>query len=132
MTLASMTGFARSEGAGAGPMAWSWAWELRSVNGRGLELRFRLPGGFDALEPGLRERAGRQAALRAGEMHEREVARAAAEVGDQHGCVTRQALCKIEGGGNRLVDMMEGREAELRKGGLVACSGLYNFDLSCG
>ena len=52
-----MTGFARSEGTGA---AWSWAWELRSVNGRGLELRMRLPGGFDALEPALRELAGKK------------------------------------------------------------------------
>lgn len=50
--LASMTGFARSEGAVDGL---AWAWELRSVNGRGLELRFRLPTGFDALEPMLRE-----------------------------------------------------------------------------
>jgi uncharacterized protein (TIGR00255 family) len=53
--LASMTGFARSEGVVEGL---SWAWELRSVNGRGLELRFRLPSGFDALEPALREAAG--------------------------------------------------------------------------
>ena len=60
MTLASMTGFARSDGAGTGTVAWSWAWELRSVNGRGLELRFRLPGGFDPLEPALRELAGRK------------------------------------------------------------------------
>lgn len=60
MSLASMTGFARSEGAGAAPVAWSWAWELRSVNGRGLELRLRLPGGFDALEPALREMAGKR------------------------------------------------------------------------
>ena len=60
MTLASMTGFARSEGAGTTPSPWSWAWELRSVNGRGLELRFRLPGGFDALEPALRELAGKR------------------------------------------------------------------------
>jgi uncharacterized protein (TIGR00255 family) len=60
MSLASMTGFARSEGASATPPAWSWAWELRSVNGRGLELRLRLPGGFDALEPALRELAGKQ------------------------------------------------------------------------
>ncbi len=60
MTLASMTGFARSEGAGTTPVNWSWAWELRSVNGRGLELRFRLPGGFDALEPALRELAGKR------------------------------------------------------------------------
>jgi len=57
MTLASMTGFARSEGA---PPGYGWAWELRSVNGRGLELRFRLPGGFDALEPALRELAGKR------------------------------------------------------------------------
>jgi hypothetical protein len=34
MTLASMTGFARSEGTGASPTAWTWAWELRSVNGQ--------------------------------------------------------------------------------------------------
>jgi uncharacterized protein (TIGR00255 family) len=52
----SMTGFARSEGSAEG---YAWAWELRSVNGRGLDLRFRLPGGTDALEPGLREAAGR-------------------------------------------------------------------------
>ncbi len=54
--LASMTGFARSEGGVEGV---AWAWELRSVNGRGLELRFRLPSGFDTLEPGLREAAAK-------------------------------------------------------------------------
>ena len=52
--LASMTGFARSEGATGGV---AWSWELRSVNGRGLDLRFRLPPGFDTLEPTLREAA---------------------------------------------------------------------------
>ena len=55
--LASMTGFARAEGVADGL---AWAWELRSVNGRGLELRFRLPPGLDALEPTLREAAGHQ------------------------------------------------------------------------
>jgi uncharacterized protein (TIGR00255 family) len=59
--LASMTGFARTEGNAAGL---TWAWELRSVNGRGLDLRFRLPPGWDALEPALREAAGK--ALRRG------------------------------------------------------------------
>jgi uncharacterized protein (TIGR00255 family) len=54
--LASMTGFARSAGAVGG---FAWAWELRSVNGRGLDLRFRLAPGFDALEPLLREAAGK-------------------------------------------------------------------------
>jgi uncharacterized protein (TIGR00255 family) len=52
--LASMTGFARTEGVTDGL---AWAWELRSVNGRGLELRFRLPPGLDAMEPALRESA---------------------------------------------------------------------------
>jgi len=51
-----MTGFARAEGSAAGL---AWVWELRSVNGRGLDLRFRLPAGWDALEPGLREAAGK-------------------------------------------------------------------------
>jgi uncharacterized protein (TIGR00255 family) len=55
-TLASMTGFARTEGIIAGL---TWAWELRSVNGRGLDLRFRLPSGWDALEGGFREAAGK-------------------------------------------------------------------------
>jgi uncharacterized protein (TIGR00255 family) len=60
-TVASMTGFARAEGAGAGLV---WVWELRSLNGRGLDLRFRLPAGWDALEPSLREAVGK--ALRRG------------------------------------------------------------------
>jgi uncharacterized protein (TIGR00255 family) len=55
--LASMTGFARTEG---GMDGLGWAWELRSVNGRGLDLRFRLPAGWDSLEPVLREAAGKK------------------------------------------------------------------------
>jgi uncharacterized protein (TIGR00255 family) len=54
--LASMTGFARSAGTVEGL---AWAWELRSVNGRGLDLRLRLPQGFDALESALREETGK-------------------------------------------------------------------------
>jgi uncharacterized protein (TIGR00255 family) len=49
-----MTGYARGEGA-HGP--WRWIWEARSVNGRGLELRFRLPPGFDFVEADLRRAA---------------------------------------------------------------------------
>ena len=51
--LASMTGFARDSG--TLPDGGSFVWELRSVNGRGLDLRLRLPAGLDALEPALRE-----------------------------------------------------------------------------
>ncbi len=49
-----MTGFARIDGAHE---RWRWTWELKSVNGRGLELRCRLPQTFDSLEPDLRKTA---------------------------------------------------------------------------
>ena len=47
MALSSMTGFARGHGV-CGPYA--WAWEIKSVNGKGLDLRLRLPPGWDAIE----------------------------------------------------------------------------------
>lgn len=55
--LSSMTGFAREEGA---LEALRWIWEIKSVNGRGLELRFRMPSGFEELELALRKRAATQ------------------------------------------------------------------------
>jgi uncharacterized protein (TIGR00255 family) len=45
--LASMTGFARAQGE-AGSAA--FIWELRSVNGRGLDIKLRFPSGLEALE----------------------------------------------------------------------------------
>jgi len=45
--ISGMTGFGRAEGAGHG---WTWSVEARSVNGRNLEVRFRGPTGFDALD----------------------------------------------------------------------------------
>ena len=51
MSLQSMTGFARSEGTSGRTR---WAWELRSVNGKGLDLRLRLPGGLERLEVPVR------------------------------------------------------------------------------
>lgn len=49
-----MTGFARAEGEHAGQR---WIWELKSVNGRGLDLKVRTPPGFDGIEPALRAAA---------------------------------------------------------------------------
>lgn len=46
-----MTGFARTDG------TWQdcvWSWELKSVNSRGLDVRLRLPNGFDAIERAVR------------------------------------------------------------------------------
>lgn len=53
MTIASMTGFARADGASAGL---SWYWEVRSVNARGLDIRTRVAAGFERFEPALRDR----------------------------------------------------------------------------
>jgi uncharacterized protein (TIGR00255 family) len=37
--------------------ALNWHWEVRSVNGRGLDIRTRVPPGFEGLEPRIREAA---------------------------------------------------------------------------
>ncbi len=57
MPLASMTGFARASAEALGRVA---TWEARSVNGRGLELRLRLPPGYDRLESEIRTRAAKR------------------------------------------------------------------------
>lgn len=54
--LASMTGYARAIGALPGA---SFACEVKSVNGRGLDIRLRLAPGFDALESELRQLVGK-------------------------------------------------------------------------
>ncbi len=51
MAIVSMTGFAEAHGAHD---ALRWRWEVKSVNGRGLELRLRVPPGFDSIEPAAR------------------------------------------------------------------------------
>ncbi|MDW9357714.1 YicC/YloC family endoribonuclease [Sinorhizobium meliloti] len=54
MPLQSMTGFARKEGSSG---RYRWAWELRSVNGKGLDMRLRLPPGLERIEPDCRRLA---------------------------------------------------------------------------
>jgi len=49
--MISMTGFAARRGAGMGHV---WAWDLRSVNGKGLDLRLRVPDWIDGLEAMIR------------------------------------------------------------------------------
>ena len=55
MTFASMTGFAESTGSHDGLR---WRWEAKSVNSRSLDLRLRIPPGYDGLEPAVRRLAG--------------------------------------------------------------------------
>ncbi len=52
MPVSSMTGFARTEGEQGG---YSWVSEMKSVNSKGLDVRCRLPYGFDSLEPPIRD-----------------------------------------------------------------------------
>jgi uncharacterized protein (TIGR00255 family) len=54
MALSSMTGFARSHGVSG---TYAWSWELKSVNAKGLELRLRIPAGWDAIEVPVRAKA---------------------------------------------------------------------------
>ena len=49
--ISSMTGFAR---AGGGDGAAGWSWEIKSVNGRALDIRCRLPQGLERLDPQVR------------------------------------------------------------------------------
>src|SRR5439155_13258746 len=54
MALSSMTGFARGHGVAG---SYAWAWEIKSVNAKGLDLRLRMPPGWDAVEVAVRGRA---------------------------------------------------------------------------
>lgn len=56
MSISSMTGFGRGEGS-SGP--WKFQWEMRSVNGKSLDVRLRLPTGTEAVEQAIRASAAR-------------------------------------------------------------------------
>ena len=58
-SLASMTGYARATGAVPGA---SFSCEIKSVNSRGLDVRLRLPPGFDSLESDIRQLIGKMVA----------------------------------------------------------------------
>lgn len=55
----SMTGFAAGKG---NFFVWSWVWDIRSVNGKGLDIRLRLPEWIDGLEPLVRKFVGENVA----------------------------------------------------------------------
>lgn len=57
--LYSMTAFAAAKGDHEGQ---SWAWEVRSVNGKGLDLRLRVPDWIEGLEVGVRARLSKAVA----------------------------------------------------------------------
>jgi uncharacterized protein (TIGR00255 family) len=101
-----MTGFARAEGHAEG---FSWVWEIKSVNSKSLDLRFRLGPGFEALEVPLRgllaetlqrgsiavnltaARAATAGALRVNREALAQVAALAAELVESHGAAPPRA-----------------------------------------
>lgn len=50
--LSGMTGFARVSGAAEGQ---SWTWEARSVNGKGLDVRVKMPPEYAPLDASIRK-----------------------------------------------------------------------------
>lgn len=94
--LRSMTAFASAKGATGG---FSWTWELRSVNGKGLDLRLRVPDWIDGLEAALR--AGLSKALTRGNVNlalrvqaEDQTGRLALNAGQLHDVLT--AMAEVE------------------------------------
>ena len=57
MPIASMTGFGHADGEYE---AFRWIWELRSVNGRGLDVRVRMPTDLSTLESAIREKTAQK------------------------------------------------------------------------
>jgi uncharacterized protein (TIGR00255 family) len=97
MALSSMTGFARGQGAAG---AYAWSWEIKSVNAKGLDLRFRLPTGWDAVELPARSRAN--AALARGTVYanltvERKGAAPAVKINEPVLAAVIGALKRLEG-----------------------------------
>jgi len=64
MAIESMTGFARAAGTSG---AHAFAWEVRSVNGRGLDVRVRVPGGLEGASEAARKQFS--AAFTRGTLH---------------------------------------------------------------
>jgi len=118
MTIKSMTGFARADGAhdGAG-----WHWELRSVNGRGLDLRLRLPAGLEFIEPRVREIVTKQ--LARGSVNITLVAERSAAGAEIH--LNEKALAQVMHAAERVRDLTNATPP--RVDGLIAIKGVLDI-----
>lgn len=117
MAVRSMTGFARAE---VETPAGSFVWELRAVNGKGLDVRFRLPQGMEHLEADLRRRLA--ASVSRGNLQASLQWRR--ESGVPALVVNEEMLGKILAMSSRLV--AEGHAAPPTADGLLAIKGLID------
>jgi uncharacterized protein (TIGR00255 family) len=109
-----MTGFARAEGDAPDI---SWVWEIKSVNGKSLDLRLRLAPGFDALEPVLRAKVTQH--FRRGNISAALTVTRTAPVAMR---VNREALAQLVSLMNELADEIDA--APPRLDGLLALRGV--------
>jgi uncharacterized protein (TIGR00255 family) len=115
VTVASMTGFARADGHEDGV---SWVWEVKSVNSKSLDLRIRVPPGFEAVELPLRAALAHR--VRRGAVSVTlSLTRAAAGGGLR---VNREALAQVVALAQELV--AQGKAAPPRADGLLALRGV--------
>lgn len=113
-----MTGFARHEGEAEGCR---FVWELRSVNGKSLDVRLRLPQGFDALEQPVRKAAA--AAFARGNL---QVTLSVSTIGASvEAVVNEAALEAVIGLVNRLEDRIDARKPALD--GILNIKGVLEF-----
>lgn len=115
MTISSMTGFARAEGHEAGD---SWVWEVKSVNSKSVDLRVRVPPGFDSLELPLRSGVARR--LKRGAIS---VTLSLTRVAGGGGLrINREVLAQLAELAQELV--VQGKAAPPRADGLLALRGV--------
>jgi uncharacterized protein (TIGR00255 family) len=112
-----MTGFARTEGHAEG---FSWVWEIKSVNSKSLDLRFRFAPGFEALEVPLRALLSEQ--VQRGSIAVNLTAARAANAGALR--VNREALAQVTALAAELVD--KHGAAPPRADGLLALRGVLD------
>ena len=110
-----MTGFARADGHEDGV---AWIWEVKSVNSKSLDLRFRLPPGFEALELPLR--TGIAQRLKRGAVSVMLSLTRAASGGGLR--VNREALAQVVALAQELV--AQGKAAPPRADGLLGLRGV--------
>jgi uncharacterized protein (TIGR00255 family) len=115
VTVSSMTGFARADGHEDGV---SWVWELKSVNSKSLDLRFRLPPGLEALELPLRTSLAQR--LKRGALSVTLTLTRVANAGGLR--INREALAQVVAASQELV--AAGRAALPRADGLLALRGV--------